>query len=146
MSHPCDIYRVARQCGVILRDAHDHSPTSRKPRECFCKPTLREIGRAHGEDHLRLVLMLMTGTRNNSAELYADMIRAVSSVLIRRPDLMKRPALVDEFNALDLGALRRRAKQMNCPVATTDVLRVLLSLRFFQPEQGDLWDQIGEAA
>lgn len=146
MNHPCDIYRVARQCGVILRDAHDHSPTSRKPRECFCKPTLREIGRAHGEDHLRLVLMLMTGTRNNSAELYADMIRAVSSVLIRRPDLVRRPTLVDEFNALDLGALRRRAKQMNCPVATTDVLRVLLSLRFFQPEQGDLWDQIGEAA
>lgn len=146
MNHACDIYRVARQCGVILRDAHDHSPTSRKPRECFCKPTLREIGRAHGEDHLRLVLMLMTGTRNNSAELYADMIRAVSSVLVRRPDLMKRPTLVAEFNALDLGALRRRAKQMNCPVATTDVLRVLLSLRFYQPDQGDLWDQIGEAA
>lgn len=92
------------------------------------------------------MLMLMTGTRNNSAELYADMIRAVSSVLVRRPDLMKRPTLVAEFNALDLGALRRRAKQMNCPVATTDVLRVLLSLRFYQPDQGDLWDQIGEAA
>lgn len=144
--HPCDIWKIARECGVILREGHEHSPTSRKPRECFCKPTLREIGRDHGEDHLRLVLMLMTGTKANSAELYADMIRAVSSILIRKPELMRRRTLVEEFNALDLGSLRRRARQMNCPVATTDVLRVLLSLRFCMPEQGDFWDEIGEAA
>ncbi|MGS1095856.1 hypothetical protein ACVCNR_14860 [Aquamicrobium terrae] len=142
--HPCDIYRVARQCGVILREAHDHSPTSRKPRECFCKPTLREIGRAHGEDHLRLVLMLMTGTRANSAELYADMIRAVSSLIMRRPDLVKRATLVDDFNALDLGALRRRARSMDCPVPITDVLRVLLMLHFHEPAQRDLLN--GDAA
>lgn len=138
MNARVDIYRVARQCGVILREAHDHSPTSRKPRECFCKPTLREIGRAHGEDHLRLVLMLMTGARHNSAELYADMIRAVSSLLMRRPDLVRRSSLVEEFNALDLGALRRKAKGMNCPVPITDVLRVLLMLHFHEPVQGDL--------
>lgn len=143
---PFDVYEIARQCGVILREAHDHSPTSRRPRECFCKPTLREIGRAHGADHLRLVLMLMTGTRSNSAELYADMIRAVSSLLQRRPDLVRRPSFVDDFNEIDLGALRRKAKAMNCPVAITDVLRVLLMLHFHQPEQGDLLDRQGDAA
>jgi hypothetical protein len=66
---PCDIWKAARECGVILREGPEHTPTSRKLRECFCKPTLREIGQDHGKDHLRLVLMLMTGTKNNSAEL-----------------------------------------------------------------------------
>lgn len=143
---PFDVYEVARQCGVVLREAHDHSPTSRKPRECFCKPTLREIGRANGPDHLRLVLMLMTGTRNNSAELYADMIRAVSSLLQRRPDLVRSPSLVEDFNRIDLGAMRRKAKAMNCPVPITDVLRVLLMLHFHAPDQGDLLETHGDAA
>ncbi|WP_026227242.1 hypothetical protein [Hoeflea sp. 108] len=144
--HPCDIWKVARECGVILREGHEHSPTSRKPRECFCKPTLREIGQDHGEDHLRLVLMLMTGTKANSAELYADMIKAVSSVLLRKPELMRRPSLVDDFNAIELGELRHKAKAMNAPVATTDVLRVLLTLRFFEPLQGDLIEWMRRAA
>jgi hypothetical protein len=146
MKHPCDIWKVARECGVILREGHEHSPTSRKPRECFCKPTLREIGQDQGEDHLRLVLMLMTGTKINSAELYADMIKAVSSVLVRKPDLMRRSSLVEDFNAIDLGDLRRKAKAMNAPVATTDVLRVLLTLRFFEPLQGDLIEWMRRAA
>ncbi len=34
---------------VILREGHEHSPTNRKPRECFCKLTLCEIGQDHGE-------------------------------------------------------------------------------------------------
>ncbi|KAB2798961.1 hypothetical protein F9L06_10175 [Brucella anthropi] len=144
--HHCDIYKVARQCGVILRASCDHSPTSRKPRECFCKPTLREIGREHGEDHLRLVLQLMVGTVPNSRELFADMIKAVSSVIVRNPELIKRRTLLDDFDAIDLGSLRRKAKAMNCGMPTTHVLRVLISVRFYQPIQGDLLDWIGEAA
>lgn len=144
--HHCDIYKVARQCGVILRASCDHSPTSRKPRECFCKPTLREIGREHGEDHLRLVLQLMVGTVANSRELFADMIKAVSSVMVRNPELVRRRTLLDDFDAIDLGSLRRKAKAMNCGMPTTHVLRVLISVRFYQPIQGDLLDWIGEAA
>lgn len=144
--HHCDIYKVARQCGVILRASCDHSPTSRKPRECFCKPTLREIGREHGEDHLRLVLQLMVGTVPNSRELFADMIKAVSSVLVRNPELVRRRTLLDDFDAIDLGSLRRKAKAMNCGMPTTHVLRVLISVKFYQPIQGDLLDWIGEAA
>ncbi len=142
----CDIYKVARQCGVILRASCDHSPTSRRPRECFCKPTLREIGREHGEDHLRLVLQLMVGTVPNSRELFADMIKAVSSVLVRNPELVRRRTLLDDFDAIDLGSLRRKAKAMNCGLPTSHVLRVLITVKFYQPIQGDLLDWIGEAA
>jgi len=143
---PCDIYRVARQCGVKLFDGHLHSPTSRKPYECYCKPTVRELGRDHGEPHLKLVFMLMTGTKGNAAELYADMLRAVSSVLVQNPTLLKSPSLMTDFNSIDLGSLRRKAKAMNCGIPTTHVLRVLISVKFFQPVQGDLLDMIGEAA
>ncbi len=145
-AHPCDIYRVARQCGVKLFDGHLHSPTSRKPFECYCKPTVREIGRENGEDHLKLVFMLMTGTRANAAELYSDMIKAVSSVLIQNPELVRSPSLVGDFNALDLGSLRRKAKAMNCGIPTTHVLRVLIGVKFYKPVQGDLLDMIGEVA
>jgi hypothetical protein len=142
----CDIYKVARQCGVILRDGHLHSPTSRKPFECYCKPTVRDIGREHGEDHLKLVLMLMTGTRSNAAELYADMITAVSHLIERNPDLTRRPTLTQDFDAIDLGSLRRKAKAMRLGIETWKVLVVLLSTKFFTPIQGDLLDMIGEAA
>lgn len=127
----CDIYRAARSAGVILRDGREHSPTSRKPRECFCKPTLKEIGQEHGEDHLKLVLMLMTGERRNSAELYADMIRAISSVLVRNPDLMRRPGLVDEFNCLDLSSIRRATRRLNVDVSRTDTIKVLLTTMLY---------------
>ncbi len=145
-AHRCDIYKVARQCGVRLYDGHLHSPTGRKPFDCYCKPTVREIGTDQGEDHLRLVLMLMTGTKTNAGELYADMLKAVSSVLVQNPSLVRSPTLTDDFNAIDLGSLRRKAKAMNCGIPTTHVLRVLIGIRFYKPLQGDLLDMIGEAA
>lgn len=112
-AHPCDIYKVARQCGVKLFDGHLHSPTSRKPFECYCKPTVREIGRENGEDHLKLVFMLMTGTRANAAELYADMIHAVSSLLIAHPHFEKLPNLASIFDEIDMGNIRRNARNIS---------------------------------
>lgn len=90
--------------------------------------------------------MLMTGNKANAAELYADMMRAVSSVLVRNPELIRRPSLISDFNGIDLGSLRRKAKAMNCGIPTTHVLRVLIGIRFYKPLQGDLLDMIGEAA
>ncbi|MGK8640330.1 hypothetical protein ACRS7F_13235 [Brucella anthropi] len=138
--HHCDIYKVARQCGVILRASCDHSPTSRKPRECFCKPTLRELGREHGEDHLRLVLQLMVGTAQNSLFIYSDMVKAVSSVLVQCPHLIHSRTLVSDFDAIDLGMLRLKAKAMNCGIPTTHVLRVLLMMILNKPAQSDFFD------
>lgn len=144
--HRCDIYKVARQCGVKLFDGHKHSPTSRKAFECYCKPTVREIGREHGEEHLRLVFMLMTGTRRNATELFADMLKAVSSLLVENPDLVKSPTLTKDFDSIDLGSLRRKTKAMKLPVENWKALLVLISVRFYRPIQGDLLDMIGEAA
>ena len=146
MSHPCNIYRVARQCGVKLFEAFEHSPTSRKAFECYCKPSMREIGQTHGEDHLRLVLMLMTGTRTNAAELYADMIKAVSALLIHSPHLVQSKSLVQDFNAIDLGAIRRRVKDTKLPVENWKVLLVLIATNFVKPMQGDLLDNLEDAA
>jgi hypothetical protein len=106
---------------------------------------VREIGARHGEAHLRLVFMLMTGNRRNARELYADMMKAVSRLLAKHPDLVRRPTLVDEFNNLDLARLRRQAKTMNCGVPMSDVLLVLLSVKF-RPLEADLVDMAGEAA
>lgn len=89
MNRPINIHKIARECGVILRDWQHHSPTSRRARECFCKPTLREIGRRYGEEHLRLVLMLVTGNKRNAGELYADVLKAVSRLLLANPELVR---------------------------------------------------------
>ena len=145
-AHRCDIYKVARQCGVILRDGHLHSPTSRKPFECYCKPTVRYIGQQHGEEHLKLVFMLMTGTKNNAAELYADMMTAVSVVLSENQHLIKSPTLAQDFDAMDLGRIRREAKTMRLRTPNWSKLGVLILLRLNRPRQGDLLDMIGEAA
>lgn len=138
--HSCNIFKVARECGVILRDWRHHSPTSRKGRECFCKPTVREIGQRHGEDHLRLVLMLITGNPRNSGELYADVIKAVSKLLAANPDLMRRPSLVSDFNQIDLSAMRRGARSMKYGMAASDEILCALRMHF------GLWPYRGESA
>ncbi|NTZ90447.1 hypothetical protein [Agrobacterium tumefaciens] len=140
MKHTVNIFKVARECGVILRDWRHHSPTSRKGRECFCKPTVREIGQRHGEDHLRLVLMLITGNPRNSGELYADVIKAVSRLLIANPDLTRRPSLVADFNQVDLSAMRRGARSMKYEMTASDEILVALRMHF------GLWPYRGAAA
>ena len=128
--HPCDIYKIARQCGVELHDGHEHSPTSRRPRDCYCKPTLRTIGQAHGEGHLKLVLTLMTTNRHNASALYADMITAVSELLIGFPAIVQSADLLDEFNAIDLPALRAMAKTSGLRVETWKQLATALRMLF----------------
>lgn len=124
-----------------LFDGHKHSPTSRRSHECFCKPPVRGIGQSRGAAHLKLVFMLMTGTRQNARELYADMIKAVSRLLVNHPDLVRRPSLVDDFNAIDLGRLRRQVRSMKCGVPTNDALLVLLSVEF-KPTEGHIEAQV----
>lgn len=105
------------------------------------------MGRDHGEAHLKLVFMLMTGTKANASELYADMMTAVSRLLLTNPDLVKSPTLTQEFDAIDLGSLRRKVKQMRMPVENWKALLVLISVKFHKPLQSDLLDIItGEAA
>jgi hypothetical protein len=140
LGHSVNIHKVARECGVTLRDWKHHSPTSRRSRECYCKPTVREIGRRYGEDHLRLVLMLVTGTPRNAEQLYSDVLKAVSRLIVANPDLIRRPSLVADFDAVDLGALRRGARTMKYGMAMSDEILVALRMQF------GLWPYQGEAA
>jgi hypothetical protein len=145
VKHRVNIYKVARQCGVRLKDASEHSPASRRPGDCFCKPTVREIGLHHGEDHLRLVFMLLTGDSGNARQLYADVLKAVSRLIVRHPGLVRRPTFVTDFNAINVHRLRRQARAMNCDTPMSDVLHVLLTLTFIKPAN-DITSDLGEAA
>lgn len=78
--------------------------------------------------------MLLTGTKQNAHHLYADALKAVARLLANNPELIKRPSLVDDFNALDFGQLRRQARGLRSGVATVDVLVVLLTLRLAPSE------------
>lgn len=127
--HKVNIYRAARECGVELLAGHLHSPASRKPYQCFCKPTIRDVGKAHGEAHLKLVLMLLTGTEANANHLYADVIWATSEVLAHNEWLVKSPTLIPDFDCIDIGAMRATAHGMSCGIPKAYVIRVLLLQR-----------------
>lgn len=108
--HPCDIYRIARACGVTLHDAEENRTTGRKPGYCYCKPAVRAIGRAYGESHLALVLKLINQT-GNGRELHAATLQAVS-YLVRIEAMPIGSDLFDAFDRMDLGYVRRLARAM----------------------------------
>lgn len=131
---PCDIYRVARQCGVILREASDHSPTSRRPRECFCKPAVRRIGRAHGEAHLAMCLRLIVESNGNAGELYAETLSAVSMMLAS--GLVEIDgALFEAFDAIDLGELRRWAHAARGSATTPETMAAVMLWKLARPAE-----------
>lgn len=125
----CDIHQVARQCGVKLYNGSRRYKSARSARECFSPATLRRIGRAHGAAHLALVLRLIAETNGNAKELYAETLFAVSELLNHRPDLIERGMLLfDVFDRIDLAALRCRARELNCGLPASHVMRILLAL------------------
>lgn len=135
-SHPvtvrrqnCDIHKVARQCGVKLYNGSRRYKSTRSARECFSPATLRRIGRTHGAAHLALVLRLIAETNGNAKELYAETLSAVSELLNHRPDLIERGLLLfDVFDRIDLAATRCRARELNCGLPASHVMRILLAL------------------
>lgn len=103
--HPCNIFRVAGQCGIRILKPVRSSSATRTSRACFCASTLRRIGRRHGEAHLALVLRLIVESAGNATELYGDTITAVSNVLLSG---LVEPGsrLYEAFDGIDLGELR----------------------------------------
>jgi len=87
----------------------------------------------------------MVGTVQNSMFIYSDMVKAISSVLILCPNLIHSRTLVSDFDRIDLGILRLKAKAMNCGIPTTHVLRVLLMMMLNKPAQSDFFDERGAA-
>ncbi|WP_421445720.1 hypothetical protein [Agrobacterium tumefaciens] len=121
-------HKIAQECGVKLLAPKEHTGPLNRPGECFCRATVKWIGTTYGPDHLRLVLNLMTGTKQNAACLYGDLMRAIARILHDDQALMRRPSLVSDFDAMDLGDIRRRAQAMKCGVPLTERAGVLISL------------------
>lgn len=125
--HPCDTHKIARQCGVRLYNGARTYHSKRAERECFSPATLRRIGRSHGAAHLALVLRLVVETCGNERELYSETLLAISALLDHQPGLIERGSeLFDAFDAIDLSALRERARTMRCGLPTAHIMRVLL--------------------
>ncbi|MGX5803483.1 hypothetical protein ACWGS9_19860 [Bradyrhizobium sp. Arg314] len=73
-----------------------------QPKICFAPKTLKYIGRAHGEDHLRLVLRLIVESDGNAGELQMETITAVSNVVLSNLVSIR----ADLFDDIDLGEIR----------------------------------------
>ncbi|CVI14878.1 conserved hypothetical protein [Agrobacterium fabacearum CFBP 5771] len=122
-------HKLAEECGIKLRAPKAHTGPTNRPGECFCKATVKWIGTTYGPDHLRLVFRLMTGTKQNAACLYGDLMKAVARILHEDQALMRRPSLVSDFDAMDLAGIRKQAQAMKCGVPLTERAGVLISLQ-----------------
>lgn len=129
MANQCDLFRVADQVGIrLLRPDQRRGD---RPRECFCKSTLRQLGREHGEQHLRLVLRLVVESAGNAAALQADVIRAVSSVVLS--ELVEIRA--DMLDEIDLLQLRAWAARVRPGCSTGETIAAALLWRLAPPER-----------
>lgn len=143
---PCDIFRVADQCGIKLLEPQHHRPGHRKPRQCFAKKTLKKIGQRYGEGHLALTLRLIVETKGNGTELYSETIQAIA-VLLAKPEVSAMGGrLFEEFDAISLKEMRQKAKALALGMPVTHTLRVLLALRILRPDQIDMFDTLGQPA
>lgn len=138
-----NVLKVTRALGVKVLDASQHSPTSVRPKHCFCMPTLQKVC-AHGEPHLTVVLKLIIETKGNAAELWAATITAISELLLAMPWLIHRGLdLFDQFDRIDLAALRRRAKAIR-RVSKKElwlIMFCILADYFHAEAQGDMFPE-----
>lgn len=146
MKHPCDIFKVAEQCGVKLRRPDTHAWTARRPRECYAKKTLKRIGQRYGEPHLALTLRLIVETEGNATELYSETIQAVSAVLANPAIESRGGQLFEQFDRIDLGWMRRQARALAIGLPLAHVMRVLLAIRLQDTAVNDRIRETGTAA
>lgn len=137
-----NVYNVTRPLGIKVLDAALHSPTSVRPKHCYCMPTLQKVVR-HGEAHLTIVLRLIVETKDNATELWAATITAISELLLAMPWLVERGLdLFDQFDRIDLAALRRRAKKVRG--RKDEIWKVMcwaLKDHFYSEDQGEMFPE-----
>ncbi|TGS70391.1 hypothetical protein EN844_06525 [Mesorhizobium sp. M3A.F.Ca.ET.201.01.1.1] len=109
------MHKIAEQCGVKILKPDLHRKSEGKTKVCFCPKTLKMIGRAHGADHLRLVLRLIVESDGNAGELQMETITAVSNVVLS--NLVEIRA--DLFDDVNLGELRAWAAAVKPRLCTT---------------------------
>ncbi|MCO6050619.1 hypothetical protein NGM99_12580 [Mesorhizobium sp. RP14(2022)] len=114
-AYPCDVFAVAARVGVRLPPMTE-ARADRAPGQCFARKTLKWIGQTHGEPHLELVLRLIVESKGNATALEADIITAVSRVVLSGLVTVD-GALFDAFDQLDLGEIRAWATvaARDCP-------------------------------
>lgn len=136
-----NVYNVTRPLGIKVLDAALHSPTSVRPKHCYCMPTLQKVVR-HGEAHLTIVLRLIVETKGNATELWAATITAISELLLAMPWLENWGGrLYDAFDLIDLAALRRHAKRIRGRRGKVwQEMCTLLKDHFNQPAQGEMFE------
>ncbi|RUW19896.1 hypothetical protein [Mesorhizobium sp. M4B.F.Ca.ET.013.02.1.1] len=128
---PCDVHRVAEQCGIRILKPDQHYAAASSGRVCFCPKTLKRIGRAYGEDHLRLVLRLIVESEGNAGALQMEPIAAVSNVVLS--GLVEiRADLLDDVDLEQLRAWAQVARPKLC--STTEAMTVALLWRFASPD------------
>lgn len=137
-----NVLRVTRALGIKVLDAALHSPTSVRPKHCYCMPTLQKVVR-RGEGHLTIVLRLIVETKGNATELWAATITAISELLVAMPWLVERGlGLFDQFDRIDLGALRRRAKKIKGKHQQVwEAMLNLLADHFYGEAQGEMFPE-----
>lgn len=138
-----NVLKVTRGLGIKVLDAREHSPTMVRPKHCFCMPTLQKVVR-HGEAHLTFVLRLIVETTGNATELRAATITAISELLQVMPWLVERGLrLFEEFDLIDLAALRRRAKAIK-RTNSQEVWAIMFNLlcdHFYSEAQGEMFPE-----
>jgi hypothetical protein len=128
---PCDVHEIAGQCGIRILKPDQHYAAASRGRVCFCPKTLKRIGRAHGTDHLRLVLRLIVESDGNAGALQMEPIAAVSNVVLST--LVEiRADLLDDVDLEQLRAWAQVTRPKLC--STTEAMTVALLLIFAGPD------------
>ncbi|TGQ79338.1 hypothetical protein EN850_20840 [Mesorhizobium sp. M8A.F.Ca.ET.207.01.1.1] len=128
---PCDVHKIAEQCGIKVLKPSLHGANAGRARVCFCPITLKRIGQAHGADHLRLVLRLIVESRGNAGELQGDVITAVSAVVLS--GLVEIRA--DLFDDIDLGQVRTWAQFVKPGCSTQQAMATALLWLLASPDR-----------
>jgi hypothetical protein len=129
---------LAALCEALEIEILPTSINRRRPGQTHAGNVMLRILRKHGAGHLTIVLRCIVET-GNAAELRAETIWAISDCILARPDWEKRGlAFLEAFDAIDLRALRQRAKGILPRHGARVVLGVLLWER--------LREAFGEAA
>jgi hypothetical protein len=98
--------------------------------ETTAGPTLQRLLDDHGAGHLCIVLRCIVESTGNETELRSETIWAISDIVLARPDWVDRGLdLLEAFDAIDLKALRLRAKGILPRHIARVVLGVLLWAR-----------------
>lgn len=103
-----DLPAILSELGINL------IPTTarRHPGDTKCGEVLQSLLERHGEGHLILLLRTITESARNRMALVEPVIRAVSSVMLARPDWPNKGlAWLEAFDEIDLCHLWEEAKR-----------------------------------